>query len=128
MAAEVRIPTRSRVTSRSFLPPWAEALEKRIAAYRAQIEQRRELSKHDPAADTLEWVVADLARLLAEQTDPTKELTVAAYAAARGVRPSTVRRWIHRGELAARPTSRGPMIAASAERQPRALRRDAHAA
>lgn len=112
----------------SLLPPWADALNKRVQAYKDQIDARRALTKHDPAADTLEWVASDLERLLAEQLDPTKELTVAGYAEKVGVRASTVRRWIHRGELPARPTSRGPMIAASAERQPRARTRAAAAA
>lgn len=99
--------------------PWHSEIERAASSYRQEAEQRRKLSKHDPAADALEYVAADLLERARVLADPTQLRTVEEYAAEHGVSAQTVRNWIHAGTLEARPEGRGWRIPAGAIRRAR---------
>lgn len=94
---------------------WRIELERAISSYRAEAAQRRKLSKHDPAADALEYAANDLELRIRVLTDPTAERTPEEYAAEKGVSAQTVRNWINAGRLPARKVGRSFRIASSAE-------------
>lgn len=79
--------------------PWHIEMERAAESYANEAERRRALSRHDPVADTLDWVAADLRVRAKTLGDPTARWTVEQYAAEHGVSPQTVRNWIHAGEL-----------------------------
>lgn len=96
---------------------WHAEIERACAAYRQEAEQRRRLSKHDPAADALEYVAADLTQRARILSDPTALLTVEEYAGEQGVSAQTVRNWIRTGQLEARAEGRGWRIASGTTRR-----------
>lgn len=80
--------------------------------WRKEAEERRQISKSDPVADTLEYCAGDLAKRLENARVAGEWLTVEEYAAQPDVdvTPQTVRAWIRSGQLAAVPTPRGYKI------------------
>lgn len=91
---------------------------KKIARdWKDEAQRRRRLSAHDQAADVLDYCAAELVEQMRPFEDPTTLLSVATFAEMRGVNSQTVRNWIHRGELDARPSGRGWLIPRGAERR-----------
>lgn len=90
--------------------------------YRAEVERRRRISKHDGVADALEYVADEIALAVGELTDPTRLRSAAEYAAEHGVTPGTVLRWCRRNELSHRPSPRGVLIPVDAVHRPQRQR------
>lgn len=90
-----------------------------LADYGREVESRRRISAHDPVADTMEYVVRDLADRIRRAEESTEPLTPEVYADLPTVRvaPQTVRRWCRAGELpGAVLTEHGWMIPRDARR------------
>ncbi len=97
-----------------------------FSAARAQLQtwtdetaRRRQISKLDPVADTLEHCAEEMTELLDSLEKGSEWLTPEEYALAVKPRPvsaQTVRNWIHRGELKASDSARGFVIHRSARR------------
>lgn len=98
--------------------PWVVRLSAMVKDYRAEVERRRRISKHDSVADTLDYVSDELELAIGELTDPTRLRTAEQYAAEHDVTPATVLRWCRRGELSHRATSRGVLIPPDAVHRP----------
>lgn len=95
---------------------WHREIERAADSYRKDAVSRRRLSKHDPVADALEYVAADLEERASRLADPTALRTVEEYAAEHDKAPQTIRNWIHAGELEHVSDARGFMIPAGAQR------------
>lgn len=98
---------------------WQLEVERAADSYRAEAEQRRKLSPHDPAADALDYVARDLVERVRTLVNPAAMRTIEQYAAEVGVSAQTVRNWIRAGELEARPRGRTWNIPAGAIRRKR---------
>ena len=96
---------------------WQREMERAAASYRKDAESRRRLSRHDPVADTLDYIAADLEERANRLADPTSTRTVEEYAAEHGKSPQTIRNWINAGELEATDGPKGFQIPAGALRQ-----------
>lgn len=72
-----------------------------LADYGREVESRRRISATDPVADTMEYVVRDLAERLDRAEDATRLLTPEQYGALAHVRVAaqSIRRWCRNGEL-----------------------------
>lgn len=81
-----------------------------VESYRDEAKKRREISKTDPVADTLEYIAADIAERLKEAEAASETLTVEQYARAEGVSVQTVRAWIRTHQLTATQTGKGYRI------------------
>lgn len=96
-------------------PKWQREIESAATAWREEASRRRELTKHDPVADVLDYAAADLLERLRPLVAPDAVVTAADYARQVGVRPQTVLGWIRRGLLHAHPGPHGWEIAATAK-------------
>lgn len=96
---------------------WHLEFERAARSYGDEAERRRLLSKHDPVADALDYIAADLLERARVLADPTALRTVEEYAAEQLVTPQTVRNWIHAGELEHTEDARGFRIPAGAMRR-----------
>jgi hypothetical protein len=86
------------------------------AEWRAEAAKRRQISHHDPVADTLEYCAVDLAERVRVFCAINVMCTCEQYAARHNVTPQTVRGWIKRGELHATRTPHGWQIPQTARR------------
>jgi DNA-binding transcriptional regulator YiaG len=84
--------------------------------WREKAEQRRLVSRIDPAADALEFCAGEAIARLRSVEITKQQLTVEQFArlAHINVTPQTVRNWIRSGRLAAVDTIKGYRIAADA--------------
>jgi hypothetical protein len=98
---------------------WHREMERAAETYRQDASSRRRLSKHDPVADTLEYIAADLEERASRLADPTALRSVEEYAAEHNVAPQTVRNWIHAGELESVSDAKGFKVPAAAIRHRR---------
>lgn len=101
---------------------WHREIERAAATYRQDAAARRRMSKHDPVADTLEYIADDLEERANRLADPTSLRSVEEYAAEHSVAPQTVRNWIHAGELESVPDAKGFKVPAGAVRSRRRSR------
>lgn len=86
-----------------------------------EARRRRELSKHDPIAEALDYCAAEIQETMRPFDDPTRSLTPAQYGAEHGgVSAQAVTKWIRNGELEATRGPRGWQIARSAVRRRKA--------
>jgi hypothetical protein len=91
------------------------AVEGVTRTWKQEAVKRREISKTDPIADTLEYCAGEIAsRLKAVTVD--HRLTVEQYAKREKVTPQTVRNWIRGGLLPAIESSKGYLISADSKR------------
>lgn len=106
----------------------AEVVRAALADYGREVENRRRISATDPVADTMEYVVRDLAERVERAQATARLLTPEAYAALPHilVTPQSVRRWCRLGEVpGAVHTEHGWMIPAGAKRVRQSLKRSA---
>jgi hypothetical protein len=96
---------------------WHREMERAAETYRQDAASRRRLSKHDPVADTLDYIAADLEERAGRLADPTSLRSVEDYAAEHNVAPQTIRNWIHAGELESVSNAKGFQIPSGAVRQ-----------
>lgn len=95
----------------------AGTIESVARDWRAEAERRRGISATDPVADTLAYCAGELVNRVHALTFVVKDgQTVDAFAAKHDVTAQTVRQWCRRALVPAQLTSRGWIIAATAER------------
>ena len=95
------------------------AARAQLETWTKETERRREISRLDPVADTLEHCANEMGELLNSLENSSEWLTPEEYALTVKPRPvsaQTVRNWIHRGELKASDSARGFIIHRSARR------------
>lgn len=68
-------------------------------SWRARVKERRALTLVDPAADALERAASELDAAIAESQSESRLVGSVEFARARGVLPSTVRKWCARGDI-----------------------------
>lgn len=88
-------------------------IKKATDEWKQEAQRRREISKIDPVADTLEHCATDLVqRIENARLSEGDWLGVEDYAALPDVdrTPQTIRAWIRAGQLAAKATPRGYLI------------------
>lgn len=90
--------------------------------WREEAERRRQISKIDPAADTLEYCAGELTARLKSVEEGAKMLTVTQFAQREEVTEQTVRNWIRKERVAAVPTANGYRIDANQSAPLRSVR------
>jgi hypothetical protein len=65
-----------------------------------RIADRRTVPTVDPVADSFELAMRELNEAIDQSRDAARLVSTSEYAALHGVRPSTVRKWCARGQLA----------------------------
>lgn len=92
------------------MDPIVTAVKQQAESWREEAARRRQISRADQVADTLDYCAGELAARLREAQAAVEELTVEQYAKQEGVTPQTVRTWIRHHRLAARETPKGYRI------------------
>jgi hypothetical protein len=77
------------------------AVKEVVATWRKEAAQRKTRWKDDPVAATLESSASELESEIEHALETTRTVSVQQYAHSARTTPSTVRRWILRGELEA---------------------------
>jgi hypothetical protein len=98
------------------------AAERVVKSWRQEAVKRREVSRLDPVADTLDYCAGELAARLRSIAEETQFWTPEEYARLPhvNVTPQTVRIWIRGGQLSAQNGPKGYLIPKGAERTQRA--------
>lgn len=89
------------------------AIEGVTRTWKQEAHKRRQFTKTDPVADTLEYCAGELDSRLESLKESMRRLSVEQFAKREGVTPQTVRNWIRRGLIQGDPTSKGYVIEAT---------------
>ena len=79
----------------------------RVDSWMQEVKQRREVTPHDPVADTFAYCAKDLEETIKRVEKATPTFTTRQFAQLKGVRDGTVRKWIDAGELEATKNGAG---------------------
>jgi excisionase family DNA binding protein len=89
----------------AFIP--VDVAEGAVESWREEVLRRRAITTIDPIADVFLYCASDLEQRLAKAKESKPTYTTREYAGVKGVRDSTVRKWIQKGQLEATKNAAG---------------------